>query len=710
MSGVIPTDVLQFWFHGDQRENYRDKWFPSQGQAQTKIDNIIFERFQNTLADALAGKLESWKSCRADFVALIVVLDQFSRHIFRHLMLPADAEERKKADTIALSAADELSAQIQSAHPVDAQGGLTMAQYIFSMMPYRHSATEERLTSLLSSMDICSSQFAWESELLTRFRKQTTRRLHHIQDRARAEEADSILAHEYFDVQSKGPVMVSQMMCNKLVVAVASFLDEHNSKSNGAPIAISLSGGVDSMVIAKILQLLCSAEGRMPCEIVAMHIDYANRDESAAEANYVEWYCNELGIHFFKRVVNEVTRGVTDRTDYERITREIRYSFYREILSQKGCQGVIFGHHQGDVQENVISNLMRGSSCLQLSGMESVGVSSGVAVWRPLLKHNKDDIYAFAHTYGVPYFRDTTPTWSTRGKLRNQLVPLLIDMYGAGCLTNLSSLADDSDTTRALVEANVYAPLLENVRRYNCGLVVNILPFVHQPHGFWREVLKQLMHSLGMAMVRDKAVGIFMERIQVDRRDHGVKLHETGSKRMPVSLSAFGWLELRKLFHVELSKSGDLTVFREEVFLHSLPAEFRVNIADIRGKECSDAHAKGLVLTVGSWGISFSWIPEPGQRERILQTPQDLLSGQFSYALDVPSGCEALEFLGARAGGRKTGAGKPPHALVGIDMRLRAGLPILIPDSAQDGIDLETASNLTNILFLEYTFKQTKIL
>ena len=41
----------------------------------------------------------------------------------------------------------------------------------------------------------------------------------------------------------------------------------------------------------------------------------------------------------------------------------------------------------------------------------------------------------------MPYFKDTTPTWSTRGKLRRQLIPLLIDMYGNGCLRNLSNLA-----------------------------------------------------------------------------------------------------------------------------------------------------------------------------------------------------------------------------------------------------------------------------
>lgn len=98
-----------------------------------------------------------------------------------------------------------------------------------------------------------------------------------------------------------------------------------------------------------------------------------------------------------------------------------------------------------------------------MSGMTETGVANGVTVWRPLLQHPKDDIYAFAHKYGVPYFKDTTPSWSTRGKLRNQLVPLLINMYGEGCLRNLTSIANESDDYKELVDKNIFEPFLSYV-------------------------------------------------------------------------------------------------------------------------------------------------------------------------------------------------------------------------------------------------------
>ena len=137
---------------------------------------------------------------------------------------------------------------------------------------------------------------------------------------------------------------------------------------------ISLSGGVDSMVISKILALLRDHK-RIPIHaIVSVHIDYGNRPEAHAEAAYVEEWSNVLGIIPKIRAIVEATRGITERDLYEKLTRNIRYGYYIEVMdhASKGeftkaisnnreinISGMIFGHHQGDVQENVVSNVMR---------------------------------------------------------------------------------------------------------------------------------------------------------------------------------------------------------------------------------------------------------------------------------------------------------------------------------------------------------------
>ena len=121
----------------------------------------------------------------------------------------------------------------------------------------------------------------------------------------------------------------------------------------------------------------------------------------------------------------EVSRAATERDEYERESRRLRYTLYEHLLAETGAPAVMVGHHQGDVQENVVSNLMRGASLLNVGGMGPVGVSAGVTIWRPLLCRRKAEIFDYAHRHGLPYFKDTTPLWSTRGKLRRQLLPLL---------------------------------------------------------------------------------------------------------------------------------------------------------------------------------------------------------------------------------------------------------------------------------------------
>lgn len=58
--------------------------------------------------------------------------------------------------------------------------------------------------------------------------------------------------------------------------------------------------------------------------------------------------------------------------------------------------------------------------------------------------------------------QDTTPTWSTRGKLRRQLLPLLADLYGGGVHRNLARLVR--------VCACVHVVLCEGSKRKRCRL------------------------------------------------------------------------------------------------------------------------------------------------------------------------------------------------------------------------------------------------
>ena len=76
------TDILDFWFlpksHPDHGTN-RMEWF----QKNDAFDAEIKNRFADTYQQAKSGELLNWCDHKEGTLALIIVLDQFPRNMFR---------------------------------------------------------------------------------------------------------------------------------------------------------------------------------------------------------------------------------------------------------------------------------------------------------------------------------------------------------------------------------------------------------------------------------------------------------------------------------------------------------------------------------------------------------------------------------------------------------------------------------------------------
>lgn len=543
--------VLSFWFDGDQAENFRCKWFPPDGSdKQQAMDREVRERFGTLLAQAERRELDHWRHARDSTVALILVLDQFSRHVYR-ITSDNDPENEKRAkqraenDAYAFELANEV---LSKQWHVD----MAVPHFVFVMMPVRHSPTAASLQVLLQTIDERKQLQQQHADLLEKFRRTTTNRLMHLRGDEHAPgdatdanvttgiSDDDILERAFMETDE------SDMPRNRLYRAMHEYLVKMRAREY-SHLAVSLSGGVDSMVVAYLLHRLRSLHNNF--EIAAVHIDYGNRDESAAECNYVRRWCERFGIIFHVRRIDEVKRATTKRDDYEKISREIRYETYANVMRQYGAPGMCFGHHRGDVQENVISNMMKGLSLLNLNGMSASSVVNGVRIWRPLLDFDKDAIFEFAHRYGVPYFKDTTPKWSTRGKLRNQLVPLLRDMYGDGFLNNLSTLGAESTQCSELIESSIMAPIMASVRTSEVAVWLNCSLLTPQPFFVWKEVFRSVCHNImGNSMVREKPI------------------RELTAKLARFSGESGSWVTLKKGNRSYLTPDRQLIIFRDRFF------------------------------------------------------------------------------------------------------------------------------------------------
>ena len=117
---INPEDVLSFWFE----QNGRAQWFGG-GEA---FDDEIRRRFADTLHRARDGKLERWVEAPQSCLALVILIDQFSRNLFRQSPLAWSA------DVHALAIA---KLAVEKGFDAD----LSSYQKAFLYLPFMHSET-----------------------------------------------------------------------------------------------------------------------------------------------------------------------------------------------------------------------------------------------------------------------------------------------------------------------------------------------------------------------------------------------------------------------------------------------------------------------------------------------------------------------------------------------------------------------------------------
>lgn len=111
-------EIINFWFSEIEPEQWWKK--------DSEFDALIASRFLSVHEQAKAGELYQWRETALGSLAEVIILDQFSRNIFR------DLPESFACDPMAL-----CLSQFAIAKGYDAE--LTAGQRVFLYMPFMHS-------------------------------------------------------------------------------------------------------------------------------------------------------------------------------------------------------------------------------------------------------------------------------------------------------------------------------------------------------------------------------------------------------------------------------------------------------------------------------------------------------------------------------------------------------------------------------------------
>jgi len=117
--------VLDFWFdyaHHPESLFERKLWW----EKNPTFDDTIRQQFSSLREDAIAGKLNSWLETPRGSLAYIILIDQFSRNLFRN------TPQMYEHDDLALQAASGAVKQ-----GFDQQ--LSLSERIFLYLPFEHA-------------------------------------------------------------------------------------------------------------------------------------------------------------------------------------------------------------------------------------------------------------------------------------------------------------------------------------------------------------------------------------------------------------------------------------------------------------------------------------------------------------------------------------------------------------------------------------------
>jgi tRNA(Ile)-lysidine synthetase-like protein len=495
-----PKVILDYWF---PNEKYQAFWFDK------TPDEYIKQNFSDLLQKAEEHQLDHWKESQDGLLALIILLDQFTRNIYR------DTPNAYKNDKIALDLAVKAIDNNQ-----DLKYPLCMRFFI--LLPLRHQKNTMLLDKVMNRLALYSQEKDIDTVMLKRFKLATLKSYTDITDEIKVitdeiKEINSLrFDNDVLDNNcNKYDKLVSVKDCDReseLYGTIKRFCINNKIKKIG----ISLSGGVDSMVLCYVLKIL--EHEKIIDSVVAIHIEYNNRKESEQESIYITNWCRYMNIPLILRKVSHMTRDNVDRNFYEEETKNIRVKLYKYAIVKYNLQGICLGHHSDDISENVLMNVLKGRNLLDLQVMTPESILSQVKIYRPMLNHEKQDIFDFAHKFNIPYMKDTTPDWSCRGVYRRKMQPIMIEQYGTGVTKNILDIGNQSFQWNMIVNNLIFEPIIKSITYTKLGIIIPIIDsYKNMPPVFWSKIFIECFHKSGNKMITSKNLDVFIEWIKCNK-------------------------------------------------------------------------------------------------------------------------------------------------------------------------------------------------
>lgn len=178
-------------------------------------------------------------------------------------------------------------------------------------------------------------------------------------------------------------------------------LKQYELLKEGDKVAVCVSGGKDSMLLAKMMQML-KRYSDFPFEIVYLAMDPGYQEENAAKIEENARIL-EIPITYFKTNIFEVADRAEKYPCY--LCARMRRGHLYKKAQELGCNKIALGHHFDDVIETTVMSMFYGSQLQAMIPKLHSSHYEGMELIRPLYCVREEDILRWCRANELSFIR-----------------------------------------------------------------------------------------------------------------------------------------------------------------------------------------------------------------------------------------------------------------------------------------------------------------
>lgn len=221
---------------------------------------------------------------------------------------------------------------------------------------------------------------------------------------------------------------------------------------NTKPCLLGVSGGMDSMVMAKLF-----VESKIP--VIIAHVNYQLRDkDSNLDEELVRGFCMKHNLPFELKTTNfkpEIHKNL------QVWARKERFEFFQALCDKYQINQVGLAHHKSDQLETIVLSMLKG---YDPQSMEERTIFENITLIRPLLGTDREVIKEFAEVNKVPFRLDKSNLDSKydRNFVRLDLLPVMMDRF-KDLSKRMTGFAERQKKNKKLLEGLMNLHLMEHI-------------------------------------------------------------------------------------------------------------------------------------------------------------------------------------------------------------------------------------------------------